>query len=92
VADVRTKALGYLRDGRVRVLGANWNKPALRPYRVSAIVKGFHGLYWVRLQEPENWLCSCGTTGCAHLAAVQLVTGYPGAADKPAKDEAEATV
>lgn len=86
--DVRSKALGYLRDGKVRVLGANSSKPDLRPYRVSAIVKGFNGLYWVRLQQPgDSWLCSCGTTGCAHLAAVQLVTGYPSAADKAAKDE-----
>lgn len=87
VPDIRTKALGYLRDERVRILGANWSKPELRPYRVSALVKGFHGLYWVRLND-QGWLCSCGTTGCAHLAAVQMVTGYPSNASKAASPTA----
>ncbi|WP_157253118.1 hypothetical protein [Nonomuraea typhae] len=87
MADVRTKALSYLRDEKVRILGANWSKPDLRPYRVSALVKGFHGLYWVRLNA-DGWLCSCGTRDCAHLAAVQMVTGYPSQASKPTPEMA----
>jgi hypothetical protein len=91
--DIRTKALGYLRDGKVTVLGAMYARKHLRPYAVSAIVQGFQGRYWVRLDQPERWLCSCGQTApCAHLAAVQLVTGYPSAAAKsPAEAQAVAS-
>lgn len=85
--DIRSKVLGYVRDAKVRVIEAHGAvKPALIPMRVGAIVQGFHGQYWIRLNR-DGWLCSCGTTGCAHLAAVQLVTGHPSAADKSAKDE-----
>lgn len=91
--DLRTKALGYLRDGKVTVLGALWDRPALHPHTVSAIVQGFQGRYWVRRNPERGWLCSCGSTEtCAHLAAVQLVTGYPSAAAKsPAEAQAVAS-
>lgn len=83
--DIRSKALGYLRDGRVVVLGALWERPALHPHTVSAIVQGTQGRYWVRRSQERGWLCSCGMAEpCAHTAAVQLVTGYPSAASKDA--------
>jgi hypothetical protein len=84
--DVRSKALSYLRDERVRVLFAETTKPNLRPHTVGALVQGFQGRYWVEF-ERNRWLCSCGTADCAHLAAVQLVTGYPSVAAKTAKAE-----
>lgn len=91
MSDVRSKALGYVRDAKVRIIKADGAaKPLLIPTRVGAIVQGFHGQYWVRLNR-EGWLCSCGATECAHLAAVQLVTGHPSAAEKSAKN-AEAVV
>ncbi|MFI6883421.1 hypothetical protein [Streptosporangium canum] len=82
--DVRSKALGYLRDGRVTLLTVNTAKHSLRPYAVGAMVQGFQGRYWVRLNA-QGWLCSCALAECAHAAAVQLVTGWPSAASKDAK-------
>lgn len=83
--DVRSKALSYLRDGRVTLLTVNTAKHTLQPFAVGAMVQGFKGRYWVRLNA-QGWLCSCATAGCAHAAAVQLVTGWPSAADKEVKD------
>jgi hypothetical protein len=49
---------------------------------VGALVQGFNARYWIELQN-ERWLCSCGSSEpCAHLAAVQIVTGWPSAASK----------
>ncbi|MFG1963173.1 hypothetical protein [Nonomuraea sp. NPDC049028] len=85
--DVRTKALSYLRDEKVRVLFAETVKPNLRPHTVGALVQGFNARYWIEL-EKGRWLCSCGSsTPCAHLAAVQIITGWPSAASKQATDE-----
>lgn len=85
--DVRTKALSYLRDERVRVLFAETVKPNLRPHTVGALVQGFKARYWIEL-EKGRWLCSCGSSDpCAHLAAVQIVTGWPSAASKQPTDE-----
>lgn len=84
--DVRSKALSYLRDERVRILFAETVKPNLRPHTIGALVQGFQGRYWVEFDH-NRWLCSCGTTDCAHLAAVQMVTGYQSAATKSAKTE-----
>jgi hypothetical protein len=82
--DLRSKVLAYVRDEKVRVLHAETVKPNLRPHTVGALVQGFNARYWVELQK-GRWLCSCGSAEpCAHLAAVQLVTGYPSAASKTA--------
>lgn len=89
--DLRTKALGYLRDEKVRVLYAETVKPDLRPHTVGALVQGFNARYWIELQG-GRWLCSCGTSeACAHLAAVQIITGWPSAASRPAAKVATAT-
>lgn len=86
MSDVRSKVLGYVRDAKVRVIKADGaTKPLLIPTRVGAIVQGFQAQYWIRLNR-DGWLCSCGADGCAHLAAVQLVTGHPSAAEKSIKD------
>jgi hypothetical protein len=85
--DLRAKALGYLRDGRVTVICALWERPKLHPHTVSAVVQGTQNRYWVRRNPDQGWLCSCGVVEpCAHLAAVQLVTGYPSAAQKAGQD------
>ncbi|MFF0864218.1 SWIM zinc finger family protein [Nonomuraea sp. NPDC003560] len=80
--DLRTKVLGYLRDEKVRILEAATVKPALRPHLVTALVQGFNGRYLVLFLQ-DSWSCSCtGGDGCAHIAAVQLVTGWPSAASR----------
>jgi hypothetical protein len=82
--DLRAKALGYLRDEKVRVLYAATIKPNLRPHTVGALVQGFNGRYWVEF-DSDRWLCSCGSSeACAHVAAVQIITGWPSPASKAA--------
>jgi hypothetical protein len=82
VPDLRTKALGYLRDEKVRVIEADTTKPELRPHRVSALVQGHFGRYLIVFKDGK-WVCSCGSSEpCAHLAAVQMVTGWPSVASK----------
>ncbi|MEV5710085.1 hypothetical protein [Actinoallomurus sp. NPDC052274] len=87
--DVRAKALGYLRDGRVTVSAATFAGLARVPYDVLAYVDGYRSTYIVRLVL-DTWACSCATAGCPHVAAVQLVTGHPSVArkDAEAKDSA----
>lgn len=80
--DVRTKALSYLRDGCVRVLKSDLRPGPRQPYIVMAHVDGHKSTYMVQLQD-RRWTCTCHQSGCAHAAAVQLVTGYPSAAAKP---------
>lgn len=82
MSDVRTKSLGYLRDGDVTIRAA-------APGYVKASVRGHNGTYVVRLGD-HRWVCSCKSVlddgrECAHVAAVQLVTGYPSAASKPVR-------
>ncbi len=80
-ADVRTKALAYLRDERVRVVSAGTPEGHLRPYQVTAYVNGYTGRHTVTF-EAGAWSCTCGAVGCAHAAAVQLITGWQGPASK----------
>ncbi|RCG21939.1 hypothetical protein DQ384_36375 [Sphaerisporangium album] len=77
--DVRSKALGYLRSGAVRVLVASTMGPARRPYFVEAHVDGHQSTYIVRF-ELHEWTCTCHEADCAHAAAVQLATGHESAA------------
>lgn len=79
--DIRAKALAYLRDGKVRVLTASAFDR--RPHLVIAHVDGHSSTHKVRFTSTGRWLCTCPlTTDCAHIAAVQLVTGHPSAAQK----------
>jgi hypothetical protein len=90
VPDIRTKALGYLRDEKVRILEAATVKPALRPYQVTAMVQGFNGRYLI-IFKADQWMCSCAATDrCAHVAAVQLITGWPSAASRTLAQAASA--
>lgn len=86
MGDVRSKALGYLRDGRVAVLNARTERPERKAGSVGAIVRGHRGEHWVR-GHGGDWWCTCNgedpAADCAHIAAVQLVTGWPSAAAKP---------
>jgi hypothetical protein len=88
MADLRTKTLGYLRGGLVRVAHARSERGHLHqpPTEVIAFVDSTRGdrQYVVDLRDHE-WVCTCGNHGCPHAAAVQLVTGHPTAARKEPK-------
>lgn len=77
---IRTKTLARLREGRVTVLTAATPPGADRPGYVEAHVTssqpGARLCHRVVLEDGA-WRCSCRAAGCAHAAAVQLVTGWP---------------
>jgi uncharacterized Zn finger protein len=76
-ADVRSLACSYVRNSAVRVVKARHGDP---PTFVRARVSGRQTTYFVRLTDGV-WACSCGEPdSCAHVAAVQLVTGHDGLA------------
>jgi hypothetical protein len=81
MADVRTKTLARLREGRVTVLAAHTPPGATRPGYVEAHVTssqpGTRDLCHRVVLEDGAWSCSCRADGCPHSAAVQLVTGWP---------------
>jgi hypothetical protein len=80
---VRTRALGYLREGKVTVLRSATEQDGRRPYAVQATVRGHRDTYWVELMPSQGWVSSCGCeTECPHRAAVQIVTGWPSLAAK----------
>lgn len=86
MADLRSKTCAYLRDGAVRVLVSRTVKTENRPYHVAAVVKGHTARRVVDLTD-GRWSCTCKAViddgqPCAHVAAVQLVTGWPSAAAK----------
>jgi hypothetical protein len=86
VADVRERALHYLRDGAVRVHHAARVAGGPRiPREVVADVVGHRSTYVVTLDD-GRWHCTCRTDGCPHTAATQLVTGWPSVAAKPPKE------
>ncbi len=92
-ADIRAKALGYLRSGAVQVLTASTVLHSNRPFLVHAHVRGHNSDYVVRLDGASApWTCTCRQDGCAHRAAVQLVTGWPSAAALASKPVEEAAV
>lgn len=81
VADVRTKALGYLRRGDVEVSDVT---PVKDSVFVTAAVKshipGRSHIVDGRMESGgvETWTCTCPNyldETCPHRAAVQLVTG-----------------
>jgi hypothetical protein len=83
--DVRSQACAYLRAGQVTVFVATGRDDVNRPMAVRAYVQGQSGRYFVRRNYDGCWLCSCEAEGygCAHIASVQLVTGYDGLARRP---------
>lgn len=89
--DIRSKALGYLRAGNVRILHARCRPNETAPCEIVAAVRGYTGRHTVELRPDGKWLCSCTPvvmddgTECAHRAAVALATGHPTVAAKPAK-------
>jgi hypothetical protein len=97
-AGLRSKALAYLRDHKVAIVRADPCEERARPVLVWAAVQGWRGLHKVRLRE-RRWTChlepcpggqpregryECESAECAHVAAVQLVTGHPSLAARPA--------
>jgi hypothetical protein len=81
MADVRSRALGYLRDGAVAVFHARSPRDGTPPHELVAKVEGHHGRYIVDFLD-GTWTCTCCKPACAHLAAVQLVTGHTSPAAK----------
>lgn len=85
MSETRKKALTYLRDGKVTVHSASRSNERGRrvPCIVSADVIGQHSTYMVGLPYgKQEWTCTCHNDDCAHVAAVQLVTGHPSKAAK----------
>lgn len=83
MTDIRSKALGYLRSGAVSVVHAQSPRDGTPPHAVTAIVHGHNRLYAVDFAYGA-WWCTCDRPlPCAHVAAVQLVTGHPSPAAKP---------
>jgi hypothetical protein len=82
MADLRSRALAYLRDGQVRAHTVATPPGAAHPCLVIATVFGHNGRYTVAYDatqpEPGRWSCVCrGSELCPHIAAVALVTGSP---------------
>lgn len=74
-AVLRTKALAYLRDGRVRVMEARTTS-AGRLTSADVIVYGHRAEHMIGWNE-HGWSCSCpkGRLGqvCTHLVAAELI-------------------
>lgn len=73
--EIREKALAYYRGGRIRIVHSISRMGQLKPYEVDAFVEGHKSTYKVSLDDGV-WSCTCHGPGegCAHIAAVQLVT------------------
>ena len=71
-AEVRAKALGVLRDGRLRLLTVRTD-PGGHLTFADAIVYGHRGEHFVTFQS-GRWVCSCkDEVPCPHLFAAELV-------------------
>lgn len=71
--DVRAQACAYARNGAVNVTRRDRGS-------IDATVHGHARPYEVHRRK-HGWTCQCGEPDvCPHVAAVQLVTGYPGLA------------
>ncbi|MEV0968480.1 hypothetical protein [Microtetraspora glauca] len=88
-ADVRAKALAYIREGRVLVTTVATPPDARYPCLVVATVQGHMQRYQVVRHPESGWSCDCWRTEpCAHLAAVAISCGAPGyAARTPTRPE-----
>lgn len=89
VPELRPKAMAALRDGRVNIVRARCRDTELAPFEVVALVRSSRDIeqkYAVDLFNGE-WSCvgrfAACPQPCAHVAAVQLVTGHPSPAAKP---------
>lgn len=82
MADIRSKALNYLRSGAVNVFHAQSPRDGTPAREVNALVQGHKGRYVVDFIG-GIWSCTCGRPSpCPHVAAVQLVTGHRSPAAK----------
>lgn len=77
MADVRSKALGYLRAGRVRV--ESRSGVSGEQVRASVLSSREESTAWYVVDRWPNgdWTCTCKAGGdgtCPHAAAVALVT------------------
>ncbi|WP_431897834.1 hypothetical protein [Nonomuraea sp. bgisy101] len=85
MADLRSSALAYLREGQVRAHTVATVPDASAPALVVATVHGHNGRYQVVYDATEplvgRWSCPCWRSElCPHIAAVGLWSGFPGLA------------
>lgn len=91
---IRQRTLKRFGAGDIRVVDVRTRPGERRATFVDAKVNGHRGLHTVTYGESAGWSCSCGCAGdalapCPHVAAVQMVTGHPSAAEKPTRGEAD---
>lgn len=88
MADVRSSALAYLREGQVRAHTVATAPGASSPCLVLATVHGHTGRHNVTYDatrpDSTRWSCTCWRThDCAHIAAVGIWAGFPSLAARP---------
>lgn len=81
-AILRRQALAIIREGRLTNLRASWNGdwqyvPTAVTAQVLSSRPGGRAYAVVYTAGGPGWWCTCNHTGCAHIAAAQLVTGRP---------------
>lgn len=89
MSGIRERALSCLRDGRVQIMLARTTTADVlndqAPFEVMAFVTSSRtaNVRYVVDFMSSAWGCTCRDgRGCAHIAAVQLVTGHESAAAK----------
>lgn len=81
--DIRSLACSYARNGNVSIVSAAPKEDDHhRAGSVTAYVVGQSRRYQVTLGK-RGWSCTCEEAGCAHAAAVALVTGHDELARRP---------
>lgn len=84
MADLRAKALAYVREGRVVITTATTMPEQARPVLVVATVHGHRRRYRIVRWACGTWSCTClDAQICPHIAATALVTGSPHLAGRP---------
>lgn len=79
--DVRSRADALILAGAVTVLIAGPScVPTRKPWWLQAVVADGSATYWTGLGADRGWWCTCEEPGCAHVAAVRLVSGQDGPA------------
>jgi hypothetical protein len=90
VTTIRQKTLRKFGEGAVTLRTVVTIPGEQRALTVDAKVDGHRGRHSVSYSIAAGWRCSCAHPGdglapCPHIAAVQMVTGHPSAAEKPTR-------
>lgn len=89
MSEIRPRALACLREGRVAVTLAEHDGERIQASVTSSRPERTVPYIVDRWPQDSSWSCTCrpgdaAQTSCAHIAAVQLVTGYTSAAARRA--------